>query len=160
MKLIDTKPDSQTTWEQPHQELRQHTIANAKFTLFATSCADFPRLTTSCACSATGGASSLYPGRSANAAGHMTEVLVANQHPENLNDITPPCGQELQIANVHSSDLKWHNFAECPLLLWRTGCGRGDCAAKMAFTIVCCLNLVTYSYLSKLPQNSIIFQIL
>ena len=39
-------------------------------------------------------------------ASHMTEVLVANQHQENVNKTRPPIGQDLQTANALPYDLK------------------------------------------------------
>ena len=61
---------------------------------------------------------------------HMTVVLVANQNQENLNNIRPPCRQELLIDNAQPSNLKWHHFAECPWLHRQIGCGGSGCSGK------------------------------
>ena len=47
-------------------------------------------------------------------ASHVTEGLLANQHPEDVNDTRPSCGQELQTVNTHPSGLSDSIITDCP----------------------------------------------
>ena len=84
--------------------LRQHTIVNAEFALFAASCAVCPRLATSCAFGEL--VLPLLPTNlgPAQSASHVTQVFVANQQPENTNDIRPSCEKDLQTTDTPPGD--------------------------------------------------------
>ena len=66
--------------------VRSHTIVNAEFALFAASCAVCPRLATSCAFGEPGAAAVPANLGLAQLAGHVTQVFVAYQQPEDKND--------------------------------------------------------------------------
>ena len=81
----------------------QHTIVNAAFALFATSCAICPCFFHFQPATSPG---ILGP---AKAASHKTDILLTNQNPEDVNNTRSSCRQELQWASAYPSKLKWYS---------------------------------------------------